>query len=787
MSESNETHTCPRLFRRVSMMGLFGLMACVTWVCVFPVGCDVQGGEVTVEQQSEPSTERNQEPVSDAGGRETNPEPNKPDVPLVVLKAAGNVPAYAEVGKEVTLDGSASKGAVEYRWSFGNGKGWDQPRVSSMAKVTYEKPGRYQVILEVFDAQGGSELASFVIAVVHPKAFAPVQSSTIIRLEGQQTEQIAVVSTDSNEVMILERKPDNTFAVLRRLQTKAHPRTLAQSGNWLVVACQDADTLHFLALDGTSTHALSLAHGARPYGVVAVGKKVYATLQGKGQVLVVSFDGDAPSIETRHDVVQDARGLALLPDGRLLVSRWRSPMKQGEVVALDVASGNTSVWPLQFDNQNASDTEIGGVPNYLNQVLVDPSGKQLVLPSLQANVRDGLARNGTRVRDDTTLRGIVSTISLPSGKENFQKRLQFDSRGFLSAGVFSSRGDFLFVVARGAQTVERIDMLSGVRSGTIFQVGYAPEGLVLSKDDRFLFVNASLSREVVVYDVRSFDQQPTPVAKLRIPTKEPLSSVVLRGKQLFNDSSDIRLSKENYIACAHCHLEGDSDRLVWDFTQRGEGLRNTISLLGRAGADGPIHWSGNFDEIHDFEHDIRDEFGGKGLMTDAQFQKGTRSQTLGDPKAGVSPDLDAMAAYVASLATHRKSPFRAADGKLTDSARRGKLLFASSETKCTTCHTGTRLTDSAFVKPGEPLLHDVGTLKPTSGKRLHGTLKGIDTPTLHGLWNGAPFLHDGSAPTLRDVLTTHNAKDTHGKTSHLTSEQISDLIAYLQSLDGRTE
>jgi hypothetical protein len=43
-------------------------------------------------------------------------------------------------------------------------------------------------------------------------------------------------------------------------------------------------------------------------------------------------------------------------------------------------------------------------------------------------------------------------------------------------------------------------------------------------------------------------------------------------------------------------------------------------------------------------------------------------------------------------------------------------------------------------------------------------------------------LHDGSAATLREVLTEANKKDEHGKTSHLGDEQISDLVEYLRSL-----
>ena len=57
--------------------------------------------------------------------------------------------------------------------------------------------------------------------------------------------------------------------------------------------------------------------------------------------------------------------------------------------------------------------------------------------------------------------------------------------------------------------------------------------------------------------------------------------------------------------------------------------------------------------MQDFEGQIRALAGGTGLMTDAAFNAGTRSQPLGDAKAGVSADLDALAAYVASLTTLR--------------------------------------------------------------------------------------------------------------------------------------
>ena len=67
-------------------------------------------------------------------------------------------------------------------------------------------------------------------------------------------------------------------------------------------------------------------------------------------------------------------------------------------------------------------------------------------------------------------------------------------------------------------------------------------------------------------------------------------------KQIFYDGR--AMSQDGYISCASCHLGGDHDGRTWDFSDRGEGLRNTVDLRGRAGtAHGPVHWSGNFDEI----------------------------------------------------------------------------------------------------------------------------------------------------------------------------------------------
>jgi hypothetical protein len=159
---------------------------------------------------------------------------------------------------------------------------------------------------------------------------------------------------------------------------------------------------------------------------------------------------------------------------------------------------------------------------------------------------------------------------------------------------------------------------------------------------------------------------------------------------------------------------------------------------------------------------------------------GTVGTPLGDKKEGLSPELDALAAFLKSLDTYHASPFRNADGTLTADGVAGRAIFK--RLGCNFCHTGADATDSSRGK-----LHDVGTLKESSGQRGGEPLLGIDTPTLNGVWETAPYLHDGSAATLKDVLTTQNPDDRHGFASSLGEAELGQLVAYVQQLDGTVD
>lgn len=695
----------------------------------------------------------------------------------VELHAALATPAYADIDATVTLDAGASTGAVRFAWDLGDGR--TEETTEPTLDAAWDAMGRYRVTVTAYDAGGDDDRASATVTVTAPPAYAPRRSGTIAIWA--EADRMAVVSPDSDEVAVFSGLDDDELSLETRLSTCANPRNVTYWGDRLAVSCPDSDEVAlFDGRSGLTQEPIALPWGARPFGVVSDGERLFVALQGRGELAMIE---DAPggwSIQ-RLALGPDLRGVTLTPNGEALVSRWRSERSHGAFHVVDIdAFERVDTLTLPYDDVPPSDTESGGVPTYLDTIAVSPNGADAAVPSLQANVGQGLRENGEELTHETTVRAALHYVDLDTMEEDAEHRKRFDDRGFGNAAVYSPRGDYIYVSMRGSRAVERIDAFNRTQSGTQFALGFAPQDVAVYGDR--LFVDVYLSRELLVFEAATFGTVIEPVQRLPLVEEEPLSAELLLGKQLFNDSFDIRVAKDSYIACSHCHLDGESDHRVWDFTDRGEGIRNTITLLGRAGMEhGPVHWSANFDEIQDFEHDMRGPFLGLGLMSDADFYADGRDTSLGAPKAGVSADLDALAAYVESLDAYPRSPHRADDGALTDSAERGQALFESTELGCTNCHSGTHFTDSQFLEPGVPLLHDVGTLTEASGQRLHGDLPGLDTPTLRGIWNEWPYLHDGSANTVADAIIAGG--DAHGVTSDLTDQELADLEAFVLSLE----
>ena len=110
-------------------------------------------------------------------------------------------------------------------------------------------------------------------------------------------------------------------------------------------------------------------------------------------------------------------------------------------------------------------------------------------------------------------------------------------------------------------------------------------------------------------------------------------------------------------------------------------------------------------------------------------------------------------------------------------AARGKLVFEGAG-RCATCHTGDKFTDAnaRLHSPGEVVSEPEPKGAPSYASR--SATKQYRTAPLRGLWQHAPYFHNGTAPTVEAVIQTYNTKRSLG----LTATQVSDMAQYLKSL-----
>ncbi len=665
---------------------------------------------------------------------------------------------------------------TRYLWRFGDGTTKTTTSRSPIARHTYKAPGHYTVTVQVTLSGGGTQFKSYLLPITRPlTTTTPTNSSNIVG--------------DANNVYSVNRDSGTVTAIdAQRLSNKWEakvgdtPTTLALGpSNRLWVAVQGSDKLVALARDTGATQAtINLSYGSRPYGVVISpdSSKGLISLEGSSELVVFDPISATISRTLSFPAGSTPRGIAVTGDSSTaFVTRFKSQNSGGQLYKVNLstlAPPTTIALPVDrttVDNEDAA----RGVPNYLSQVVISPDGVRAVLPSKKDNIVGGMFNDGTELRHDSTVRSVLNQVQLSDDSVLTGAQIDFDDRSPARAAAFTPLGNYIFVALMENNAVAIVDAYSGAVKGQISDTGITPDGLYLDARRSKLFTNSFLGRSVSAHDVSGILRSSVSVAKLagRVQTvqNEPLTQNVLAGKKIFYNAADVRMSRDNYMSCASCHADGGEDGMVWDFTQRGEGLRRTISLEGRRGTGhGKLHWSANFDEVQDFENDIRAFFGGTGFMTDDDFAA-TRDPLGVDKKEGLSTELDRLSDYLTSLNKFPKSAALNAQGCPTANAIAGRAVFQKEN--CASCHSGDTRQDG--------LRHDVVTITDASGKGNGQSLTdvGIDTPTLLGLWHKRPYRHNGSAATLSDVFA---GKGVH---ADVKDEDRANLVAYLNSLDGR--
>jgi len=265
------------------------------------------------------------------------------------------------------------------------------------------------------------------------------------------------------------------------------------------------------------------------------------------------------------------------------------------------------------------------------------------------------------------------------------------------------------------------------------------------------------------------------------------------GKRLFSDPV---LSRDRSVSCQNCH---DPKRAFTDGEVRARGIdgqvgpRNTPTIVNRALGRSQF-WDGRAASLEEqalgpianpLEMDLPVDEAVARLREDAEYRAAFRSVFGGEATA--ERLAAALAAYERTVFSV-DSPFDrfiAGDSEaLSPSAQRGLALFGT-KARCGECHTGLNFSDELFHTLG---VEGEGRGAVTNTPSEVGAYK---TPTLRDVALTAPYMHDGSIPTLAEVVdyydkggTPHpNLSDKMTKLG-LTHQEKADLVALLESLTG---
>jgi hypothetical protein len=242
----------------------------------------------------------------------------------------------------------------------------------------------------------------------------------------------------------------------------------------------------------------------------------------------------------------------------------------------------------------------------------------------------------------------------------------------------------------------------------------------------------------------------TPSGQLVVQTREPSQIVVIdsplqaSSPRTISLGGDARLDTGHEIfhrdagsgiACASCHVEGTDDGRVWHFQPIGARRTQPIDV-GLKDTE-PFHWDGTLPTMDRLMNEV--------FVT-----------RMGGPRES-GERVGALSEWVFQLPP--RAPLRPA---MDASAERGKALFESGEVGCSSCHNGPKFTNNKTV--------DVGT-----GLALQ-------VPSLLGVSQRLPLMHNGCAQTLLERFDASCGGNAHGDVARLAADQLADLVAYLETI-----
>ncbi len=615
-----------------------------------------------------------------------------------------------------------------------------------------------------------------------------------------------------------------------RVQSHSSSIAVSPDGAHIFVVHPDADSVSIVSVaTRTIEHEVSLGSAIpavdaagrfdpevspRALALDSTGRTLYVTGERSGRVYAV--DADSGQVKTSADVCSEPVGVLVRADnGRVLVAcsqddavmeldarslsataTWKTPRKpwalawaqDGATLLVShllgpgitqIAGGQTTTWPLPDVGPQRDSNEPHGVVRGLYDVVARPGSPEIWVPHLMLGT-DTPQPNLVFTNTVFPAVSILGETGAELARLSVQAADNANDNGAFGDIVsgphalsFSEDGRFAAVVDTNSEDLLFVDATKRVEAAIVRPLpGHLPEGVVWVGNEVFV-------QERNTEDVAAFKVSVSADGRLAVAADgdafpslglDPMPAHLRQGQKLFfsANSDDVPITQNHWVACATCHIEGRSDAVTWLFEQ---GPRDTPTNAGGMLGSGFLFRTGDRARVQDYWRTIDVEQGGF-------FHPGGAQQPL----------LDAIADFV-NYALPAPIPPR------TDATLRARGEAVFTRLGCAACHGGLLHTDSGAGNTtldlaGPIRLHDVGTCVvggawpdvahvASDGRARAGCA--FDTPALRGLWDSAPFLHDGSAATLNDVLPSM-LKASMGQTGDLPNADRAAILEYLKSL-----
>jgi cytochrome c peroxidase/sugar lactone lactonase YvrE len=497
-------------------------------------------------------------------------------------------------------------------------------------------------------------------------------------------------------------------------------------------------TVSLFEIDKTELKSAGeVAVGPLPRGVcfAADGNSVFVAVSGADEVARV--DCQSRKVTRRWSAPREPRCVALSRDGRLLAA---ASTRSGQVRCWETQEGKL-LWERHIEDGFN-----------LRGLMFTPDGEGVLCVH---SVRRSFPVSKSNIEEGWVIDSRLSWLATKEDTKPAIKQIALDQRGKGVGDPFGlamdGKGNVLALTGSGTHELlvmdpahipwtaaDPGDVLShkledGEHKLRRIPVGGRPLTIAFLGDDHVVIANYLLD-SVQVLDVAL--GKVTKSVSLGGPLDQ---TPVRRGEAMFYDA---QRSHDQWFSCSTCHVEGHTCGLNFDtLNDDSYGNPKLTPTLRNVSKTGPWTW-------HGWQKDLG-----------AAVQK-SYTETMFGPRL-TDAEIKSVVSFLETL-EHPPNP----RAELSDTAKRGQALFKG-KARCAKCHHGEELTaERNYELDQEPDGSPYKLWNP---------------PSLRGLWDRGPYLHDGRAATLSELLEKHHSPEKLGG-EELSKEEQNELIEFLRSL-----